>query len=183
MGEDHCAVAVGGTRRAGCRLVRAALPSRSPYPPKKAQEKANEPDTNNNAKEQNNRVPKAKPTRLGKLRKIAQGDEQQPSKQYAPNKGGDSSGHWVHRDLQRHGHELQSPMLASHRSATHQSPPSARDFRAGGAALPWRSTVQASLRQRPARATTTRRARPLQHRVRCLSSAPPRRGFFASPIT
>ena len=121
VAEDHCAVAVGGTRRAGCRLVRA-LPSRSPYRPKKAQKKANEPYTNNNAKEQNNRVPKAKPTRLSELRKIAQGDEQDPSKQYDHNKGGDSSGHWVHRDLQRHGHELQFPMLASHRQAPPISP-------------------------------------------------------------
>jgi hypothetical protein len=90
---------------------RSTLPSRSPCRPNKAQEKADEADTNNSAKEQQSKVPKAKATRLSELRNIAQGDEQLPSKQYDHNKGGESSGHWVPRDLQRHDHKPQSPIV------------------------------------------------------------------------
>ena len=93
-----------------------------PLSPKKGAKKANEADTNNSAIEQQSTVPKAKATRLSELRNIAQGDKQEPSKQYDHNKGRDSSGHWVPRDLQRHDHKPQSPMLASHRQAPSISP-------------------------------------------------------------
>ena len=110
-------------------------PSGSPCRPKKVQKKANEADTNNSAIEQQSKVPKAKATRLSELRNIAQGDEQGPSKQYDDYKAGDSSGHWVPRDLQRHDPKLQSPMLASHR----QAPPSvAPPLGDRPAALRWR---------------------------------------------
>ena len=43
--------------------------------PKQGTKKANEADTNNSAKEQQNKLPIAKATRLSELRNIAQGDE------------------------------------------------------------------------------------------------------------
>ena len=46
-----------------------------PLSPKKGAKKANEADTNNSAKKQQNKVPIAKATRLSELRNIAQGDE------------------------------------------------------------------------------------------------------------
>jgi hypothetical protein len=55
--------------------------------PKKGAKKAYEADTNNSAKEQQSKVPKAKAARLSELRNIAQGDKQEPSKQYDHNKG------------------------------------------------------------------------------------------------